>query len=228
MADMAERIYLDWNATTPLRPEAKAAIAHAWEIGGNPSVAKACGLAKLVLSKPGVERVMRAVAQAHLRTGAPITVHTAPQAQTGLIVQQVLSEEGVDLEDVIIGHCGDTDDLDYLMKLADRGSILGMDRFGINFTITPQQRVKTIAEMVRRGYAAQLTLSHDCCCWSDYFPTVEDYNRAMPDHHYLHIHQEIIPALRDAGVGEADLDRMFVENPRRHFEAAAKRFAARR
>ena len=27
------------------------------EIGGNPSVAKACGLAKLVLSKPGVERV---------------------------------------------------------------------------------------------------------------------------------------------------------------------------
>lgn len=178
--------------------------------------------------KPGVERVMRAVGQAHLRTGAPITVHTAPQAQTGLIVQQVLSEEGVDLEDVIIGHCGDTDDLDYLMKLADRGSILGMDRFGINFTITPQQRVKTIAEMVRRGYAAHLTLSHDCCCWSDYFPTVEDYNRAMPDHHYLHIHQEIIPALLEAGVGEADLDRMFVENPRRHFEAAAKRFAARR
>jgi cysteine desulfurase len=37
MAGMAERIYLDWNATTPLRPEAKAAMAHAWEIGGNPS-----------------------------------------------------------------------------------------------------------------------------------------------------------------------------------------------
>jgi succinyl-CoA synthetase beta subunit len=27
------------------------------EIGGNPSVAKACGLAKLVLQKPGVERI---------------------------------------------------------------------------------------------------------------------------------------------------------------------------
>ena len=34
---MATRIYLDWNATTPLRPEAKAAMARAWEIGGNPS-----------------------------------------------------------------------------------------------------------------------------------------------------------------------------------------------
>lgn len=37
MADMAERIYLDWNATAPLRPEAKAAMARAWDIAGNPS-----------------------------------------------------------------------------------------------------------------------------------------------------------------------------------------------
>jgi cysteine desulfurase len=43
MADMAERIYLDWNATTPLRPEAKAAMAHAWEVGGNPSSVHAEG-----------------------------------------------------------------------------------------------------------------------------------------------------------------------------------------
>jgi len=43
MADMANRIYLDWNATTPLRPEAKAAMAHAWEIGGNPSSVHAEG-----------------------------------------------------------------------------------------------------------------------------------------------------------------------------------------
>ena len=43
MADMAERIYLDWNATTPLRPEAKAAMAQAWEVGGNPSSVHAEG-----------------------------------------------------------------------------------------------------------------------------------------------------------------------------------------
>jgi phosphotriesterase-related protein len=174
----------------------------------------------------GVERVMRAVAKAHRVTGAPITVHTAPQAETGLIVQRVLAEEGVNLEDVIIGHCGDTSDVDYLMKLADRGSILGMDRFGIDFTITPEQRIATIAEMVRRGYADHLTLSHDCACWSDYFPTVEAYNAAMPDHHYLHIHQQVIPALLEAGVTQGQLDKMFIDNPRRHFEAAARRFAA--
>jgi phosphotriesterase-related protein len=177
--------------------------------------------------KPGVERVMRAVARAHLLTGAPITVHTAAKAETGLVVQRVLAEEGVNLEDVIIGHCGDTTDVDYLMKLADKGSILGMDRFGVNFTMTTTDRVKTIVEMVKRGYVDHLTLSHDCACWSDFFPTVEAYNAAMPEHNYLHISRQVIPALLEAGVTQTQIDRMFIDNPRRHFEAAAKRFAAR-
>jgi len=40
---MPDRVYLDWNATTPLRPEAKAALAAAWEICGNPSSVHAEG-----------------------------------------------------------------------------------------------------------------------------------------------------------------------------------------
>src|ERR1700716_614171 len=34
---MPDRVYLDWNATTPLRPEARQAMADAWELSGNPS-----------------------------------------------------------------------------------------------------------------------------------------------------------------------------------------------
>src|SRR5262245_36123749 len=34
---MANRVYLDWNATTPLRPEARAAMDAAWGLSGNPS-----------------------------------------------------------------------------------------------------------------------------------------------------------------------------------------------
>ncbi|HYS47424.1 MAG TPA: aminotransferase class V-fold PLP-dependent enzyme, partial [Xanthobacteraceae bacterium] len=34
---MAERIYLDWNATAPLRPEARAAMLAALDVAGNPS-----------------------------------------------------------------------------------------------------------------------------------------------------------------------------------------------
>jgi cysteine desulfurase len=40
---MQGRIYLDWNATTPLRPEARAAMAAAWDLCGNPSSVHAEG-----------------------------------------------------------------------------------------------------------------------------------------------------------------------------------------
>jgi cysteine desulfurase len=40
---MSNRVYLDWNATTPLRPEARAAIAAAFDLNGNPSSVHAEG-----------------------------------------------------------------------------------------------------------------------------------------------------------------------------------------
>src|SRR5258705_1606530 len=43
MTPMPERVYLDCNATTPLRPEARAAMALAWDMSGNPSSVHAEG-----------------------------------------------------------------------------------------------------------------------------------------------------------------------------------------
>jgi cysteine desulfurase len=40
---MPERVYLDWNATTPLRPEARQAMQAAWQLSGNPSSVHAEG-----------------------------------------------------------------------------------------------------------------------------------------------------------------------------------------
>src|SRR5712675_947002 len=40
---MPDRIYLDWNATAPLRPEAREAMAAAWDLDGNPSSVHAEG-----------------------------------------------------------------------------------------------------------------------------------------------------------------------------------------
>ena len=40
---MSDRVYLDWNATTPLRREAREAMAAAWELAGNPSSVHAEG-----------------------------------------------------------------------------------------------------------------------------------------------------------------------------------------
>lgn len=57
---MTNRVYLDWNATTPLRPEARAVMAAAWDLCGNPSSVHAEGRQARRL----VEAARRAVAAA--------------------------------------------------------------------------------------------------------------------------------------------------------------------
>jgi phosphotriesterase-related protein len=165
---------------------------------------------------PGVERVLRAVGSAHLATGAPITVHTHPGSRSGLEAMRVLAEEGADLTRVVMGHSGDTSDLDYLTTLADAGCLLGMDRFGLDILLPFEQRVDTVAELARRGYAEKMVLSHDASCYIDWFrPDV--IGVFAPSWHFSHLFDDVLPALRERGVTEAQIETMLVANPRRYF-----------
>jgi len=169
---------------------------------------------------PGVERAMRAVARVQLETGVPITVHTAVRNRSGLLVQALLREEGVDLAKVVIGHSGDSTDLEYLTQLIEAGSLLGMDRFGIDTLLPFERRVETVAELCRRGFAEKLVLSQDACCYIDWFP-VAGKERALPNWHFTHIHDDVLPALRERGVADEEIHTMLVENPKRYFTKAS-------
>lgn len=166
---------------------------------------------------PGVERVMRAVGRAAVETGAPVTVHTNPHTRSGLVAQQVLAEEGVDLTKVVIGHCGDTTDFDYLREIADAGSILGMDRFGLDVLLPFEMRVDTVAALVEHGYTEQIALSHDAACFIDWFDE-DAKHAAAPNWNYRHIPENVLPALRERGVSDAAIETMLVDVPRRYFE----------
>ena len=163
---------------------------------------------------PGVERVLRAVAKAHLETGAPIMTHTHAGTRRGLEQQNIFEDEGVDLGTVLIGHCGDSADLGYLTEVADRGSLLGMDRFGLDLLLPFAERVATVAALCERGYAGSMVLSHDASCYIDWLPA-DQLPTLAPNWHYLHIVRDVLPALRAAGVPETDITTMLVDNPRR-------------
>ena len=171
---------------------------------------------------PGVERITRAIAEAHLATGAPITVHTSGPHQGGRAAVRIFTEEGVNLSKVMIGHAGDSNDLDYLTELADQGVLLGMDRFGLDLFNPGAERIKTIAALAARGYAASMVLSHDANCFIDWFGGMHDELRpvAAPNWHYEHISDDVLPALLAAGVTQAQIDTMLVENPVRYFTPA--------
>jgi phosphotriesterase-related protein len=168
----------------------------------------------------GVERVLRAVGAAHAATGAPITVHTHPASSSGLEVLRVLTAEGADLTRVVMSHSGDSADLDYLSTLADAGCLLGMDRFGLDIILPFEQRVDTVAELTRRGYADRMVLSHDASCYIDWFPQ-EVIPLFAPAWHYLHLFDDVLPALRERGVTDDQIETMLVTNPRRYFSGAA-------
>ena len=168
---------------------------------------------------PGVERALRACAKASIETGAPITVHTNPGEQTGTIALDVLAAEGVDLSKVVVGHSGDSNDVDHLKSLADTGAILGMDRFGIDAYNPTTDRVDTIVALCEQGYADRMVLSHDASCFMDWFgPNFTDLREVvMPNWHYEHISDDVIPMLVERGVSQADLDQMMTVNPARYF-----------
>ena len=165
---------------------------------------------------PGVERVLRAVSKAHRLTGVPISTHTHAATRRGLEQQRIFADEGVDLTRVVIGHSGDTTDLDYLEELIGNGSYIGMDRFGVDVFLPFEDRVNTVARMCERGHANKMVLSHDAACFMDWVP--EQLLPALPNWHYLHIHNDVIPALKERGVTDEQLTTMLVDNPRDIFE----------
>ncbi|ARG75691.1 phosphotriesterase-related protein [Mycobacterium kansasii] len=166
---------------------------------------------------PGVERVLRAVAQAHKRTGVPISTHTHAGLRRGLEQQRIFEEEGVDLSRVVIGHSGDSTDVGYLEELIAAGSYLGMDRFGLDVILPFEDRVNIVAQMCERGHADKMVLSHDANCYFDALPEAL-LPVAAPNWNYLHIHNDVIPALKQRGVTDEQLHTMLVDNPRRIFE----------
>ena len=167
---------------------------------------------------PVIENVLRASARAQKATGVPISTHTWAAGRSGEAQQAIFAQEGVDLRRVIIGHSGDSEDLGYLRGLMERGSTIGMDRFGLDNFLPTEKRVEVLARLCAEGYAPKMVLSHDANCWSDML-TEDAKRRTRPRWHYTHISDDILPALRKAGVTEDHIDQMLVRNPRAIFEA---------
>ncbi len=165
---------------------------------------------------PGVERVLRAVADAHRRTGTPITTHTpTPPQPWGLEQQRIFEEEGVDLTQVVIGHSGGTLDTGYHEALLARGSYLGFDHFGIG-TFSLAERVESVRVLCERGFADRIVLSHDAMCHVDWFPP--SLAGGWKDWRWTHIPEDVLPEMRRAGISDEDISMMMVDNPRRILE----------
>ncbi len=162
-----------------------------------------------------VPRILSLVAAAAVETDVPVMVHTNAPSRTGLLALEALTSAGVDPRRIVIAHAGDSNDLDYLRAIADTGASLGCDRFQIEHFNPDADRVRTLAALVAEGYTDRVHIGHDAACFYDFMIDNPPFADERPD--YLHFSTRIVPQLIDAGVTQAQIDQMLIENPRRFF-----------
>jgi phosphotriesterase-related protein len=193
------------------------AFVHDIEQGIQGTEVKAAFL-KCAVDEPGitddVDKVLRACARACTSTGRPIMAHSHPATRRGLEIMDVLEDEGVEPAKVQIAHTGDTDDLDYIGKLLGRGPFIGMDRYGLDIILPNDKRNATVIELCRRGHAERMMLSQDACAFIDWFPE-EEIAQLAPNWHFTYLWDGVLPALREGGVSEEQIETMLVANPAR-------------
>lgn len=165
---------------------------------------------------PDVEKVIRAVARAHKITGVPIMTHSHPGSGTGLKQLDILQEEGVHPSRILIGHTGDTLNMEYILKVLERGSFIGMDRYGITRECTTEDRNKIVVELAKNGYANRMFLSQDYCCTIDWYPE-RVAKEKFPKWSMSFVLEEIIPELRENGITDQQIQDMMFTNARRWF-----------
>lgn len=166
------------------------------------------------------EIILRAAARAHKATGVPISTHTWAPERVGEQQVAVFEDEGIDLNRVYVGHSNDTDDLDYLIGLLEKGVWIGLDRYpGRPEVLDWEARTQTAYRLIEAGYAHRIMLGHD---WSVALLIAlrearKARDEANPDG-YLFITRRVLPRLSELGASDDDISKVMIDNPRRFFE----------
>jgi len=164
--------------------------------------------------------VLQAAARASKKTGVPIISHTEAGTM-GPEQVDILVSEGANPKKLSIGHAGGSADLKYHCKILDKGVNLAFDRLGLDaelWSAGPDKfRKGSIVGLISMGYANQLIFSHDVVLnWlgGDVLLPKEIVGNWYP----THLFKNIIPDLKKAGVTDAHINTIMVENPRKMFE----------
>jgi phosphotriesterase-related protein len=156
------------------------------------------------------ERAFRAAARAQREVGFAISTHTTHYGELAFEQIRLLREEGVPIDRIVIGHLGERRGAADVLAIAETGVFVQIDHVGRRLEsgmISDEQRARNVAELVRAGRVGQITLSMDICANSQM--------HAHGGHGYDHLLTTFVPLLRQAGVGDPDINTMLVDNPRR-------------
>ncbi len=164
-----------------------------------------------------------AAARVQKDTGVPIITHTQ-EGTMGPEQARLLISEGADPAKIQIGHMSDSLDMDYQLETLEQGVYVSWDRMGLQGLVgcpMDEQRYAVIIDLIKKGFADKLMLSHDYIIhWlgrplnlpEEAFPLIANW-------HPTHLFNNIIPALKKEGVTDEQIETIIKGNPERLFSA---------
>ncbi|HVM67013.1 MAG TPA: hypothetical protein VMU14_19250 [Acidimicrobiales bacterium] len=174
-------------------------------------------------------RMLTGAALTQREANVAIITHTE-HSKNGDVQQDVFADNGADLSRVLIGHQDEQENVAEIRKLAERGTFVGIDRVGLEILAPDVRRADHVAALVQEGYTRQVCLSQDHICAltaprSSYWVPPEhrgmrgerkqELDWQVTDRPYTYVATEFADMLRARGVSDADLETIFVDNPRR-------------
>jgi predicted metal-dependent phosphotriesterase family hydrolase len=163
---------------------------------------------------PLEERVHRAAARAQIATGLPLATHTVHHG-AGRHQMSIFDEEGVDPARVCIGHCDTFPSLEYCLAVARWGGYVSLDNIGLQLGDHEHTVRGLVLELIEAGFASQILLSQDVGQMAEL--------GSRGGRGYTYLAKRFLPALREAGLDDAMLATLTVENPRRWLTIADDR-----
>ena len=176
------------------------------------------GVIKVGVSRGGKmteldKRIYRAAARAALETGVPILTHLAIDAENAIAI---FAEEGLPLHRVLFGHADDGVNAEKTRDtwIAQQGGRVGFDTFGYEteledppFWARPsKERLAHFLRFLDAGHLDRALAGVDANCSPLGWPGVKG-------HTVNYLFEDLIPDLREAGLDETTITKLFVENP---------------
>jgi len=170
------------------------------------------------------KKMFLAAARVQKDTGVPIITHTT-EGSMGPEQAKLLIEAGADPKKIQIGHMSDNLDIAYQLETLKYGVYVAWDRMGLQGLAgcpMDEQRYEVLIELIKKGYANQLMLSHDAIItWLG--RPLQIPEQALPliaNWYPTHLFENIIPTLKKGGVTEEQIMTIIKENPKRLFMGA--------
>lgn len=144
------------------------------------------------------KKMLEAAVITHKSTGLPIVLHSNANNGNGGAAADIMTALGAEPQSITVGHLSDTDNLDYVLKIAEKGCNIAFDRI-CNDTCEEyiSKKVYAINVLCEKGFEDSILLSHDELVFSgfDKEPKIREQLR------FSFSHKHILPRL-DANIAD--------------------------